>query len=50
MMTINLQAEDETKLMARRITSKGIFGNVGNATGDDALALLKAKEDKKQAA
>ena len=47
--TINVQ-EDETRVMAKRITAKDIFGQVGSATGDEALALLKAKEDKKQAA
>ena len=36
--------------MAKRITSKDIFGLVGSATGEEALAMLKAKEDKKQAA
>ena len=36
--------------MARRITSKSIYGHVGSATGNEALALPKTKEDKKQAA
>jgi hypothetical protein len=42
--------EDEARSMAKRITSKDIFGLVGSATGEEALAMLKAKEDKKQAA
>jgi hypothetical protein len=50
MRTINVQEEDEARSMAKRITSKNIFGLPGSATGEEALAMLKAKEDKKQAA
>ncbi len=49
-MTINVQEEDETRLMARKITSKDIYGHPGSATRCKILALPKAKEDKKQAA
>ena len=50
MMTINVEEENETRSMAKRISSRHIFGHVGSATGDEALALLKTKDDKKQAA
>ena len=35
--------------MSKRISSKDIFGHVGNVTGDEALAMLKTKEDMKEA-
>ena len=50
MMTINVEEENETRSMAKRISSRHIFGHVGSATRDEALAMLKTKEDKKQAA
>jgi hypothetical protein len=40
MMPINAHEEDETRLMAKRISSKYIYGHVGSATRDEALALL----------
>ena len=36
--------------MLKRISSKNIFGHVGSATRDEALTMLKAKEDKKEEA
>ncbi len=36
--------------MAKRITSRDIFGLVGSATREETLAILKAKNDKKEAA
>jgi len=36
--------------MAKRISSRDIYGHAGSAIGDIALAMLKAKEDKRGAA
>jgi hypothetical protein len=47
--TIIVEEDVETS-MAKRITSRDIFGLVGSATGEEALAILKAKNDKKEAA
>jgi hypothetical protein len=47
--TIIVEEDVETS-MAKRITSRDIFGQVGSATGEEALAILKAKNDKKEAA
>ncbi len=47
MKTINVQEEDEIRSMAKRISSRDIYGHVGSATWDETLALLNAKDDKK---
>ncbi len=42
--------EDNSNNMNNRITSRNIFGLVGSATGEQALAMLKSKEDERVAA
>ena len=42
-------AEDATTAMDRRITSRNIFGKPGSATGEEAMAMLKAREEEKKA-
>ena len=49
MRTITIEENNETN-MAKRISSKDIYGHAGSATGDMTLAMLKAKEDKREEA
>jgi hypothetical protein len=42
--------EENPNNMNNRITSRNIFGLVGSATGEQAMAMLKAKEDERVAA
>jgi hypothetical protein len=48
MRTITTEEDNENN-MAKRISSRDIYGEAGSATGDTALAMLKAKEDKRVA-
>ena len=49
MRAITTKEDNETN-MSKRISSIAIFGHVGSATGDEALAMLKTKEKMKEAA
>ena len=49
MRTITTEEDNENN-MAKRISSRDIYGEAGSATGDTTLAMLKAKEDKRVAA
>jgi hypothetical protein len=42
--------EDNEANLAKRISSRDIYGHVGSATRDEALVMLKVKEDGKEAA
>jgi len=42
--------EDNETNMAKRISIKDIYSHAGNAKGDEALVMLKDKEDRKEAA
>ena len=42
--------EDNETNMSKRISSRNRFVRVGSATWDEALAILKIKEDKKEEA
>ena len=42
--------EDNTDNINGRITSRSIFGMADNATGPEAVAMLRAKEDERLAA
>jgi len=48
MRTSTIEEDNETN-MAKRISSRDIYGEAGSASGDTALAMLKAKEDKRVA-
>ena len=41
--------EDNETNMAKRISIKDIYSHAGNAKGDESLAMLKDKEDRKEA-
>ena len=41
--------EEDNTNKHTKINGKNIFGQVGSATGEQALAMLKAKEDEKVA-
>ncbi len=47
MRTTIIEKNNET-IMAKRISSRNVFDKAGSATGDEALAMLKAKEDAKE--
>ncbi len=48
MKTITTE-EDNDANMSKRISSRAIYGNAGSATGDEALAMLKDKDERKEA-
>ena len=47
MRTSTTEEDNETN-MTKRISSRDMYGHAGSVTGDIALALLKAKEDKRE--
>ena len=49
MRLVTVEEDNETN-MTKRISSRNLFDKPGSATRDEALALLKAKEDKREAA
>ena len=49
MRLVTVEEDNETN-MTKRISSRSIFENPRNATRDEALTVLNAKEDKREAA
>ena len=47
MGTITIEEDNETN-MAKRISSRHVFDKAGSATRDEALAMLKAEEERKK--